>query len=120
MCDLLEECDAWRGMLDTLTKLRHARRAEMEECGMAAAITSEGGGGDSEFSHRRAWVTHVLIVLLLRFHGLAALVWFVFVHTLLYHCSVTHYTIKSSLSTYPLRLDHITKPRSKSNSPARP
>ena len=46
------ERDAWGGVLDALTRLRDARRAEAAESGMAAAVavTSEGGaGGDDIF-----------------------------------------------------------------------
>ena len=48
--DLLEERDAWRGVLEVFTRLRDARRAEVEERRMAATVTSEGGGGEDDFS----------------------------------------------------------------------
>ncbi|KAH9030131.1 hypothetical protein EDB85DRAFT_1455323 [Lactarius pseudohatsudake] len=35
------ERDAWHGVLDALTRLRDARRAEATEIGMSAAVTSE-------------------------------------------------------------------------------
>jgi hypothetical protein len=42
------ERDAWRGVLDALTRLRDARRAEAADRGMAAAA-ERGGGGDDIF-----------------------------------------------------------------------
>ncbi len=44
------ERDAWGGVLDALTRLRDARRAEATERGMpaAAAVTSEGGRGEDD------------------------------------------------------------------------
>lgn len=40
------ERDAWHGVLDALTRLRDARRAEVVE--RAAAVTSERGGGGED------------------------------------------------------------------------
>ncbi len=43
------ERDAWGGVLDALTRLRDARRAEATERGMpAGAVTSEGGRGEDD------------------------------------------------------------------------
>jgi hypothetical protein len=40
------ERDAWHGVLDALTRLRDARRAEAAERGMAAGAERDGGGDD--------------------------------------------------------------------------
>ena len=101
--DLLEERDAWRGVLDVLARLRDACRAG-EERGMAAAVTSEGSRGEE---------VSIPNVLFLRVHDLAALVWIVLFNTLLYHCSVTHYTVADTSLGW-------TTSRSKCNSPATP
>jgi len=43
------ERDAWGGVLDALTRLRDARRAETAVRGMAVApVTSEGDGGEED------------------------------------------------------------------------
>ncbi|KAI9447739.1 hypothetical protein H4582DRAFT_1896007 [Lactarius indigo] len=42
------ERDAWHGVLNALTRLRDARRAEVTERGVSATVTSEVGGGEDD------------------------------------------------------------------------